>query len=54
MLKGAADMKFSIEHFGKTSEDEDVMETSVIMQISNPVTYCMIGRLMGGDGELTW
>lgn len=34
-------------------EDEDVMETSVIMQISNPVTYCMIDRLMGGDGQFT-
>lgn len=34
-------------------EDEDVMETSIIMQISNPVTYCMIDRLMGGDGQFT-
>ena len=34
-------------------EDEDVMETSVIMQISNPVTYCMIDRLMGGEGQFT-
>lgn len=33
--------------------DEDVMETSIIMQISNPVTYCMIDRLMGGDGQFT-
>ena len=33
--------------------DEDVLETSIIMQLANPITYCMIDRLMGGDGQFT-
>ncbi|MGN1106957.1 MAG: flagellar motor switch protein FliM [Huintestinicola sp.] len=31
-------------------QDEDVMETSCIMQISNPITFTIIDRLMGGLG----
>ncbi|MBQ5331886.1 MAG: flagellar motor switch protein FliM [Oscillospiraceae bacterium] len=30
--------------------DEDVMETNCIMQISNPITFTIIDRLMGGLG----
>ncbi len=30
--------------------DEDILETSCILQISNPVTFTMIDRLMGGNG----
>jgi len=30
--------------------DEDVMETNCIMQISNPITFTVIDRLMGGLG----
>ena len=30
--------------------DEDIMETSCILQISNPITFTMIDRLMGGHG----
>lgn len=33
--------------------DEDVMETSAILQISNPITFTMIDRLMGGHGAFT-
>ncbi len=30
--------------------DEDIMETSCILQISNPITLTMIDRLLGGNG----
>ena len=33
--------------------DEDVMETNCIMQISNPITFTIIDRLMGGLGTYT-
>lgn len=33
--------------------DEDIMETNCIMQISNPITFTMIDRLMGGHGAFT-
>lgn len=33
--------------------DEEVMETNCIMQISNPITFTMIDRLMGGHGTFT-
>ena len=31
--------------------DEDVMETNCIMQISNPIVFSMMDRLMGGGGD---
>ena len=34
-------------------EDEDILETIAIMQLSNPITYSMMDRLMGGTGEYT-
>lgn len=33
--------------------DEDILETSCIMQISNPITFTMMDRLMGGHGVYT-
>lgn len=30
--------------------DEDIMETNCILQLSNPITFTMIDRLMGGHG----
>lgn len=30
--------------------DDDVMETSIIMQVSNQIAYTMMDRLMGGEG----
>ena len=32
------------------TNDDDIMETNAIMQISNPIVYCMMDRLMGGSG----
>jgi len=34
-------------------EDDDVLETSCIMQMSNPVAYATMDRLMGGSGIFT-
>lgn len=31
-------------------DDEDIMDTSVIFQVSNPISYSMMDRLMGGYG----
>lgn len=33
--------------------DEDVLETNCILQISNPITFTMIDRLMGGNGAFS-
>ncbi|MCI5752673.1 MAG: flagellar motor switch protein FliM [Oscillospiraceae bacterium] len=33
--------------------DEDVLEMSVIMQLSNPITFTIMDRLMGGSGAYT-
>lgn len=33
--------------------DEDILETNCILQISNPITFTMIDRLMGGHGAFT-
>ncbi|MGN0697077.1 MAG: flagellar motor switch protein FliM [Oscillospiraceae bacterium] len=33
--------------------DEDVLEMSVIMQLSNPITFTVMDRLMGGSGAYT-
>ena len=33
--------------------DEDVLETMAIMQLSNPITFTMMDRLMGGNGAYT-
>ncbi|MGN1090425.1 MAG: flagellar motor switch protein FliM [Huintestinicola sp.] len=33
--------------------DEDVLETNCILQLSNPITFTMIDRLMGGNGAFT-
>ena len=30
--------------------DDDVLETNCIMQVSNPIAYSMMDRLMGGSG----
>lgn len=32
-------------------KNEEISETDVIVQVSNPVTYTMIDRLLGGKGE---
>lgn len=34
-------------------KNDEISETDVIIQISNPVTYTMIDRLLGGKGEYT-
>ena len=34
-------------------KNEEISETDVIVQVSNPVTYKMIDRLLGGKGEYT-
>lgn len=34
-------------------KNEEISETDVIVQVSNPVTYTMIDRLLGGKGEYT-
>lgn len=34
-------------------DDEDVMETSLIFQLSNPISFSMMDRLMGGYGTYT-
>jgi len=31
-------------------EDEDILDTSIIFQLSNPIAYTMMDRLMGGHG----
>ncbi len=33
--------------------DDDVLETNCIMQVSNPIAYSMMDRLMGGSGTYT-
>ncbi len=33
--------------------DEDILETIAIMQLSNPITFTMMDRLMGGNGAYT-
>ena len=33
--------------------DDDVLETSCIIQLSNPISYTMMDRLMGGAGTYT-
>jgi flagellar motor switch protein FliM len=33
--------------------DDDVLETNCILQLSNPITYTMMDRLMGGSGSYT-
>ncbi len=33
--------------------DDDVLETNCIMQVSNPIAYSMMDRLMGGSGSYT-
>ncbi len=33
--------------------DEDILETNCILQISNPITFTMIDRLMGGHGAFS-
>lgn len=30
--------------------DEDIMDTSILFQLSNPIAYSMMDRLMGGNG----
>lgn len=32
-------------------DDEDVSETSILYQLSNPIVYSMMDRLMGGNGS---
>jgi len=34
-------------------KNDEISETDVIVQVSNPVTYTMIDRLLGGKGEYT-
>ncbi|MBQ5418114.1 MAG: flagellar motor switch protein FliM [Oscillospiraceae bacterium] len=34
-------------------KDEDILETIGIMQVSNPIAFTMMDRLMGGDGAYT-
>ncbi|MBQ7980302.1 MAG: flagellar motor switch protein FliM [Oscillospiraceae bacterium] len=41
----------SIVNMGIT--DDDVLETNCIMQVSNPIAYSMMDRLMGGSGTYT-
>lgn len=33
--------------------DEDILETNCILQLSNPITFTMIDRLMGGHGAFS-
>ncbi len=41
----------SLINFG--INDEDIMETVAIMQISNPISFTIMDRLMGGSGSYT-
>ena len=34
-------------------KNDEISETDIIVQVSNPVTYTMIDRLLGGKGEYT-
>ena len=34
-------------------DDEDILDTSIIFQLSNPIAYSMMDRLMGGHGSYT-